>query len=417
MGMTKDAADGNVTDYRHAFEELRGRHWRLARDQLRPAIDDEAQTAMRRLFDELRDILHGVELVRECTARTLDYALSFGERLSCTLVAGYLRAAGHAAQMVDAREMIVSDATHGGAVVQPEASYRNITARLSASESIPIVTGFIAATQDNITTTLGRNGSDYTASLLGVALRADQVEIWTDVSGIYSADPRAVSGASLLKRISYEEAMELAYFGAEVIHPNTMMPVIQHRIPIRIKGTHTPQQPGTIISVRDQDSADATPKRPITGIASIKDIALINIIGSGMSALQGIASRIFASVAGSGANIIMISQASSRHSICFVCRRSEADAAIAALRRDLLHELAARLIDPPQLITGLVIVAVVGENMRGAPGMSGRLFGALGNCGVNVLAIAQGSSEMNISFVISEQDHKAALNGIHDAFF
>ena len=261
----------------------------------------------------------------------------------------------------------------------------------------------------------GRNGSDYTASLIGAALHAEQVEIWTDVTGIYSADPRVVPDASFLERISYEEAMELSYFGAEVIHPNTMLPVVQHKIPIRIKGTHAPKEPGTIIGVRTRTPSAA--KHPVTGIASIKDIALINIIGSGMSALHGIASRIFAAVASSGANIIMISQASSRHSLCFVCRQSEAEAAIAALHRDLIHELAARLIDPPELITGLVIVAVVGENMRGAPGISGRIFGALGDGGVNVLAVAQGSSEMNISFVISERDHTKALNTIHSAFF
>ncbi|MCK5737456.1 MAG: aspartate kinase, partial [Spirochaetaceae bacterium] len=261
-------------------------------------------------------------------------------------------------------------------------------------------------------TTLGRNGSDYTASILGAALDADAVEIWTDVDGILTADPRIVPDAWVIDEISFQEAMELSFFGAEVIHPYTLIPVIEKNMPVFIKNTLNPSAPGTRIA-----KTAAPNNRPITGIASIDDISMITIEGGGMVGMPGIASRIFASMARTGANIIMITQASSEHSICLVCRREEAAIAAEGLEIDLSDILNSGIIRSIRLTNGLEIVAVIGDNMQGQLGLSGKLFSALGNAGVNILAIAQGSTELNISFVIKGEDKQQAIKAIHRTFF
>jgi aspartokinase/homoserine dehydrogenase 1 len=274
-----------------------------------------------------------------------------------------------------------------------------------------VVTGFIASTTNGVTTTLGRNGSDYTASILGAALGAKSIEIWTDVDGVLSADPRCVDSAFVINELSIEEAMELSFFGAEVIHPYTMIPAVEDRIPIWIKNTMNPRVPGTIIAKNVKRH-----EHPITGIASIENCSLINVEGGGMLGVPGVASRVFRALAGEEINIIMISQASSEHSICIVCRNPEADRAAKALEAELAWELEERTINQIEVLRDLEIIAIIGENMRGTPGISGRLFSSLGDAKVNVLAIAQGSSERNISFVIHGQDKKRALNAIHSAF-
>jgi len=367
------------------------------------------------LHHELGDILHGIELVRECSPRSRDLIAGFGERMSCTLVSAYLSFLGEKAVMVDARRVIVTEAEHGAATVRLEKSFERARALIHHEQELPIVTGFIAATEDGITTTLGRNGSDYTASLLGAGLHADVIEIWTDVDGVLSADPRYVEDAFVIPTITVEEAMELAYFGAEVLHPYTMLPAIERRVPIRIKNTLNPKAPGTLITheAREEDRGVDT----ITGIASIGDVALINVEGGGMVGIPGIASRVFSALGSAGVNIIMISQASSEHSICVVCRRHHAQPAIKALERELAHELESRRIGQLELIPNLEIVAVIGACMRGTPGIAGRIFSALGKSKVNILAIAQGSSEMNISFVVEMSARKQVLNVVHSAFF
>ena len=270
------------------------------------------------LFDELGDILHGLELVKECSPRSMDLIMSFGERLCCTLVAAYLPTIGVAAEMIDARELITTNDKHGNASVDFGLSYTRIKKRLQCSALVPVVTGFIASTLENVTTTLGRNGSDFTATIVAAGAGAEVVEIWTDVDGVMSADPRLVDEAFVISEMSAEEAMELSFFGAEVIHPHTMIPAIEKQISIVIKNALNPGAEGTMVS---KDGSDK--KRLITGIASIKDIALINIQGGGMVGIPGIASRIFSSLAQAGVNIILISQASSEHSICIACREEE----------------------------------------------------------------------------------------------
>ena len=412
IGTAHAAADAAA--YRPMIDSIEARHYEAVEELLRDDQDHLARvrTAIVEMFSAVRELLHGVALVRECTARTLDLIAGYGERLSCTIVAAYLSAARHAAVYVDARELIVTDELHGAATVEIETTYERIVARLAEEPKIPVVTGFIAATRAGVTTTLGRNGSDYTASILGAALSASGIEIWTDVDGVLSADPRYVPNAFVIPEVSYQEAMEMSYFGAEVIHPYTMIPAVEKAIPLRIKNTSRPDAPGTIISDRP------TPNdRPITGLASIENVALVNVEGGGMVGIPGIASRVFSALGHAGINVIMISQASSEHSICIVFRRTQARAALDGLRRELQYELATRKIQQFEIRDNLEIVAVIGDGMRGAPGISGRIFSALGNAEINVLAIAQGSSEINVSFVVDGADREIALNSVHTAFF
>lgn len=390
------------------LEKLRRRHRSTAEAVARAGERQNAGDQIDALFDELAELLHGVSLVRECSPRTRDLVASFGERLSAPIVA----AAVPGATMIDARTIIQTDDNFGGAQVAFTESYARIRAALSQIGATPIVTGFIAATAEGVTTTIGRNGSDYTASLLGAALEAEAIEIWTDVDGVMNADPRVVREAFVVPSMSYHEAMELSYFGAKVLHPSTMVPAFERNIPILIKNTLNPTAPGTRIDDRARDTSHA-----ITGIASIEAVAMVNVEGGGMVGMPGIAGRIFTALAEEAVNIIMISQASSEHSICFVVAAADANRAVLRLRRDLAPAIEQKRIERVEAETGLEIVAIIGENMRGTPGISGRLFSALGRQKINILAIAQGSSEMNISFVIRSADRVATLSAVHRAFF
>lgn len=404
-----DAAEQGSEGNARVVEVLRERHLEAAASLCQD--DDDLPIAISSRIDELAELLHGVSLVRECTPRTRDLIVGFGEQLSCTIIAAALRAQGHDSRYVDARELIVTDDNHGGATVFFEQSYAQIKRALAGTD-LPVVTGFIASTANGVSTTLGRNGSDYTASILGAGLRADAIEIWTDVDGVYSADPRFVDSAFVLPEISYQEAMELSYFGAKVIHPYTMLPAVDRGIPIRIKNTLRPDVAGTLIAAHTSSNSES-----ITGIASIESVALVNVEGGGMVGLPGVAGRIFTSLASAKINIIMISQASSEHSICFVIPDAYADHAREVLESELKAELAQKRIERVAVQRELEIVAVIGENMRGKPGISGRLFYSLGEAQINVLAIAQGSSEMNISFMVYASESRHAIRTVHDAFF
>ncbi len=400
---------------REALEAIRAQHLAAVRS-LFPAPDQAAViTPVTIMLNDLEEVLHGVELVRECSARTMDFVMSFGERLSCVLAAAHMRGKGLDAVPVDAREIIVTDDRFGSAGVDFAASYPRIAARLAAVAGIAVIPGFIGATTKGVTTTLGRNGSDYTASIVGAGAAAELIDIWTDVDGVLSADPRLVPEAFVVPEISYEEAMELSYFGAKVLHPYTMIPAVEKNIPIRIKNSLNPPARGTMIGGPEHLRGDRA-GHPITGIASIEGISLVNIEGGGMIGIPGIAARIFSALAREGINIIMISQASSEHTICLVFRTEEARRALAALERELAMELASRRIQDFELVEDLLIVSVIGENMRGTPGIAGRLFTALGRAGVNILVIAQGSSERNISIVVEQKSHSLALRTIHAAF-
>ncbi|MDR1933325.1 MAG: aspartate kinase [Spirochaetales bacterium] len=405
-------AQAGRTEYRDIVAHIRERQTQAVEALFPEAQRKKALEPLHARCGEILDILHGIELVRECTPRSMDLVMSFGERLNCRLIASVMRSMGMQAVYFDARSIIVTDGRYGSARVDFKNTYKNIRRKLSKVKGIAVVTGFIAAAADGVTTTLGRNGSDYTAALLAAGLGADSLEVWKDVDGVLSADPAVVKDAFVIDEISYEEAMEMSFFGAEVIHPYTMGPVLEKNIPLWVRNTLNPAARGTRIA-RDIKRHSW----PITGIASIENVALINVEGSGMQGTPGIASRVFSALAKEDVNVIMISQASSEHSICIVCRAEQAERALAVLKAEFAREIETRQIENFELAGDLEIIAIIGENMRGTPGISGRLFSALGEKKINVLAIAQGSSERNISFVVDSRDRVKAINTVHRAFF
>jgi aspartokinase/homoserine dehydrogenase 1 len=400
-----------------SWRELVSRH-RIAIDKL---IGKKRAANLKRkiepLLQDLHDAIHGVQLLNHAPPRALDLIASFGERLSALIMSSFL-ANSRPAQFVDARDIIVTDAQFTSANVlfsETNRAVRRHFAGLARSSSrrspIAVVTGFIASTTDGQTTTIGRDGSDYTAAILGAALNASAVEIWTDVDGVLSADPNRVPGAFVLSTVSYEEAMELSYFGAKVLHSGAIAPAVARGIPVLIKNTFRPDEPGTLISGSNGDG-----KHVIKGISSIDNVTLLTLRGLSMVGVPGIAERLFRALAARGVNVILISQASSEHTICFAVRASDASAAVAAVRQEFRfefqHELTSLDQKPRQ-----AIVAVVGDGMKGHPGVSGKVFGSLGRRNINIAAIAQGASERNISFVVEAAQETRALNIIHDAFF
>ncbi len=367
-------------------------------------------------LQELRNILHGISLLRDCPPRALDIVGSFGERLSAIIIASYFRKK-HPACSIDARDLIVTDDqfTHASVLfdetnLKTKAYFKKFFSR-GNPKAIPIITGFIAATEDGRTTTIGRNGSDYTAAIIGAALDASVIEIWTDVDGVYSADPRAVPSAFVLPQLSYEEAMELSYFGARVLHSATIAPAVARNIPIIIKNTMNPSAPGTLIS-RHSDSCKEIAK----GITSVDDMSLFTLRGMNMVGVPGTAERLFRALASNSVNVILISQASSEHTICFSVRGVDAVRARKAIQQEFRYELQNSLtaLDEKHAQT---IVAIVGEGMKGKPGVAGSVFQSLGRNNININAIAQGASELNISFVTDSTHSTRALNVIHQAFF
>ena len=314
---------------------------------------------------------------------------------------------------MDTRQVIKTDENFGSARVEKKETYQNIINYFENHNEVQIVTGFIGSTSKDETTTLGRGGSDLTASLLAAALKAQELEIWTDVNGVMSADPGKVNNAFSVSEMTYEEAMEMSHFGAKVIFPPTIQPAFDEKIPIRIKNTFSPEFEGTIIREKLVDKNSWL----IKGITSIAQISLLRIQGSGMIGMLGMAARLFTVLAREKINIILITQASSEHSICFAVDSSVAANAQKAIENEFDLEIKTNLVDKINIENDLIIVAIVGENMRNTPGISSKLFQALGENKVNVVAIAQGSSELNISVVINQKDENKALNAIHKTFF
>ncbi len=367
----------------------------------------------RRQLLEAGKLAHGIALLGEFTAGTSDKLLAFGEILSSNLLARALAGRDSRFCHFDARDAVVVEMTREGPVVdysETEIRTRTKVAPLIRRGRSPVVPGFICRTTDGRAATLGRNGSDYSASILGAALKASEIWIYTDVDGIMTADPNLVAEARVLPRISYQEAAEMSYFGAKVVHPKTMIPAVVHQIPIRIKNTFNPQVPGTLIGSRSG-------RQPlIKTVTSVRDLALLNIEGNGMVGIPGVASRVFEVLARESINIMMISQSSSEHSICLVVRSTDADTARTALEREFGVELDRHLIERVALTRSVAIVSIIGAGMRGTPGIAGKFFDALRRGRINVLAIAQGSSELNISAAIAEADYRHAVQAIHSAF-
>ncbi len=377
------------------------------------AVRPELET----LLNEFRELLSGVGLLRELSPRSLDLLMSFGERLSAVVVAAAFRELGVPAVPVDARGLIVASGPFGNARPVRRATDNAVLSRLGpllsgASMALPVVTGFIAATDRGETVTLGRGGSDFSAAVIAAALDAEELEIWTDVDGIMTADPRKVPDAFPIDALNYDEAMELSHFGARVIYPPTIQPALDRGIPIRIRNSFNPAFKGTVITF------DAAPsKYPVRGITSISPTSLILVQGPGMVGVTGIAGRLFGCLARKAVNIILISQASSERSICFAVMPNDREGAIEAITEEFATEMADGRIGRAICEEGMAILAVVGERMKHSTGIAGRIFDALGSSGVNVTAIAQGSSELNVSAVVSLADEVKALRGVHDAFF
>jgi aspartate kinase len=402
------AAAGRGRATRRLLDRLRDRHGSVARAL---ALDGEVTRDLEATLDELRDVLHGVALLREPSPRSLDLAASFGERLSARLVAGHLESAGVPARFADARDFVTTDDTHGGAQVDLKATARRTRARLRPllrAGLTPVVTGFIGRSHQGATTTLGRSGSDYTAALLGEVLRADEVWIWKEVDGVCTADPDTVPGARVVRHLSYAEAAEMAHFGAEVIHPRTMQPARRAGLSIRIKNTFRPTAPGTLVGPRARRGG------PLL-VSSLDGLALVTIEGSGIFGQPGMVLRLLSPVALAGTNIYMISMSSSEYNLSFAIREADVERTVRALDRDLraqglLGEQVARLV----VERGMALVSVVGAGMKGQRGIAGRIFSALGERGVNVVAIAQGSSEYNITVIVRAAAVRTAVRAVHD---
>jgi bifunctional aspartokinase / homoserine dehydrogenase 1 len=379
-------------------------------DAERTRIDSK----MKELFDEGERLCQGTILLRELTSRTRDAISSLGERLSAPLVAAALAEHGIPSQAIEATELVVTDSCHGGADPCEDRTRERCEARLRPlleEGIIPVVTGFIGATPEGVLTTLGRGGSDYSATILGSALDAAEVIIWTDVDGLQTADPRLVPGGCTIAEVSYRQAAELAYFGAKVLHPKTLRPVMRSGIPLWIRNTFAPAQPGTKITPAGPASAAG-----VRALAAIGDVVLITIGGPGMVGVPDVLGRTCRATAAVRADVLLISQSSSQNDLCLVIPSALAKSTVAALRHEFAHDLAHEKTEPITVDPTVAIVTVVGQNMRGIAGVVGRTFGALDRENVNIVAIAQGSTECTISFVVAKRDMKAALVSIHEEF-
>src|SRR6201996_350965 len=411
IAMAEGAANGH--DFSAQLVELEKRHFDVVKALLSIQNQNPALTRLKIYFNQLEDLLQGVLTLRELTAKTRDLVLSFGERCATLMISKI--AAQHIPESVcvDAAGLIKTDSAFGNAKVNSELTELLIRSyQQEHIDKVLFVTGFIASNEEGQITTLGRGGSDYTAAIFGAALNAQEIQIWTDVNGMMTADPRMVKKAFSLPELTYTEAMELSYFGAKVIYPPTMIPAFLKKIPIVIKNTFDVGFEGTIIQHNCKASS-----LPIKGISSINDISIINVQGSGMVGKSGFSGRLFSLLAREQINIILITQSSSEHSITFAVDPDHAAKAQRVIEQEFELELIARKLEDVVIEQNLAIIAVVGENMKQTPGVSGKLFHALGRNGVNVRAIAQGSSEYNISVIISGHDLAKALNAVHDAFF
>jgi aspartate kinase len=393
------------------------------RKQHRTALDALVKQPNRReaisaridvVLAEVQRLCEGTALLHELTPRTLDAISSLGERLSAPLVAAALAEMGVPSEAIEATELIVTDNYHGGADPLKEPTRERTQARLRPlleKGIVPIVTGFIGATKEGVLTTLGRGGSDYSATILGAAMDADEVIIWTDVDGVLTADPRLVPEAHTIPEISYREAAELAYFGAKVLHPKTLRAVVDAGIPVWIRNSFAPERPGTKITPQGRSNGGG-----VKALTAISDVALISIGGPGIVGVSDVIARTFTTTAAVRADVLLISQSSSQNDICFIVPATDARRVVDALRQEFSQDLAHENVEHITLDSEIAIVAAVGENMRGTPGMAGRTFAALGREDVNIIAIAQGSSESNISFVVERGAMKKALEATHREF-
>ena len=378
--------------------------------------NDDVVNLVKGHFSELKDICEGIYRLGELTNRTRDRVVSYGELLSSKIISAYLSSINQSHQWCDSREAIVTDSNFGNANVDFEKTYLKINLQISKSTNqLFLAPGFISSNEKGVTTTLGRGGSDYTAAIFAGAVNAENLEIWTDVSGMMTADPRWVANVKNIPHTSYKEAMELSHFGAKVIYPPTIQPAMQKNIPIWIKNTFKPEDYGTKITANVADAAN--PNEMITGISSINHISLLSLEGSGMVGIPGFSKRLFEALALEKVNVILITQSSSEHSICVGVNTVDVEKAKNAVDAAFDYEIATEKVEPLVVEKDLSIIAVVGDKMKNHQGISGKMFAALGRNGINIRGIAQGSSERNISAVVAYSDVKKAVNVLHEAFF
>ncbi|NLD71492.1 MAG: aspartate kinase [Chloroflexi bacterium] len=408
------AAAGDGRTYTLVRDELQQRHEQAIADcGIGPEPARGLRAEVTGLLDWFETLCQSMHTLGELTPRGLDVVSGLGERLSARLTVAALLGQDIPAQMVEATEIIVTTDRFGGAQPLFEETTARARARvlpLVEAGIAPVVTGFIAATIDGVPTTLGRGGSDYSATILARCLPADEVWIWTDVDGVMTADPRIVPEARTLPGISFGEVAELSYFGAKVLHPQTIAPIVDAGIPVRVLNSLHPERPGTLVSQRVVGAP------VVKGITAIRDLSLITVEGRGMQGVPGVAGRVFSAVARSGANILMITQSSSEQSICFVVRTVDARAAVDALQAEFDRELGRQDIHRIGRDDEASIVAVVGAGMRGRPGIAAAVFGALAEAEINIISIAQGSSEYNLSLVVTNGDVDLAVRAIHHRF-
>lgn len=397
------------------FDQLRKRHASVASALIRSAADRERLARhMHEVFQEGDRLFQGTILLRELTVRGRDSISSLGERLSAPLIAAALAGSGVPSEAFESSQLIITNSHHGAADPWMDLTLERCESRLRPllrQGIVPIVTGFIGATAEGVLTTLGRGGSDYSASILGAALGSDEIIIWTDVDGMLTADPCVVPGARTIPEISYREAAELAYFGAKVLHPKTLRAITQSGIPVWIRNTFAPERPGTRIT-----PGGSPRSRGVKGVTAVGDVSLITLGGKGIIGIPDVLGRTFAATAMARANILVISHSSAQNDICLVVSASDAQRTTQALRREFAQDLVREEEEHITIDENVRIVTVVGQDMRGVSGIVGRVFGALGRKNVNVIAIAQGTSDCNLSLVVAQKDVQAALVAIHREF-
>ncbi len=408
-----DAAKGIDDTYADYKVEIETRAKDLVNTSIcNPNIKTNTLRLIDKLLQEFDDLCKAIRVLGEATPRAMDAVVSIGERLSAPVLAGTLNDNGIDSLSLDSRKLIVTDDVYQSANPLTDPTSQNIRQYLLTvlnDGKIPVVTGFIGATPSGITTTLGRGGSDYTASIIGTALPADEVWIWTDVSGVMTADPRIVPEAKTLDVLSFREVAEMAYYGAKVLHPKAIRPVIEAGIPLRVLNTFKPQNTGTLITANQE----VRNGRIVKAITAITGMRLITLEGRGMLGVPGVAARTFAAIASTDTSVPLISQASSEQSICFAVPTNSAEKVIKSIQSEFEAEIKRRDIDRVWATEDVVIISVVGAGMRSTPGVSGRVFSAMGDAGINVIAIAQGSSEVLISFIVSSDFGNEAIRALH----
>jgi len=413
LNSARSAARGEMGPFEETVSALRERHAGAVEALVRdPAQNTRVRREIEELIASFSNLAQAIGALGEATPRALDTVCSLGERISVRVLAAALRAGGLPAVAVEASRLIVTDENFQSAVpdlAETEARTRAVLGPLLAQGQIPVVTGFIGATPSGVVTTLGRGGSDYSAALLGAALPADEVWIWTDVDGVMTADPRIVPEARTLPELSYREVSELAYYGAKVLHPKSIRPVIEAGITLRVRNTFNPEHPGTLLT-GGNGKANGTTIKAVTAFRGMK---LVTVEGRGMLGVPGVAARIFSAVATTGATVPLITEASSEQSLTFAVPCEAAGEVLAVLERELAEEIRRRNIDRVWATEEVVIVTTVCPGMRHRLGVAGRIFSALGDAGVNVLAIAHGSSDVSISLVVTVADTQRTIRALH----